>query len=109
MEVWMGLALVRKDGTISYLGPDEKVQVSVEYENDKPVRVDTVVISTQHLPEATKVDRSASSIIRGLVLRKPIYRQTAAYGHFGGKDIQLPWEWTDKATVLRNELAKMEK
>lgn len=240
------LAFVRKAGVVPYLGPDGKAQVSVEYEDNKPVRVDTIVISTQHLPEAThdmiekdmmeyviqavipeslideytkylinptgrfviggpqgdtgltgrkivvdtyggfarhgggafsgkdptKVDRSASyaaryvaknivasgiahrceiqiayaigvaqpvsvsintfgtgaisdekilklieehfdlrplSIIKGLGLRKPIYRQTAAYGHFGRKDIQLPWEWTDKATVIHNELAKIEK
>ncbi|MGM9601202.1 MAG: methionine adenosyltransferase [Faecousia sp.] len=235
------MAFVRKNGMISYLGPDGKAQVSVEYEDDKPVRVDTVVISTQHLPEVahdtiekdmieqvirvvipetlidehtkylvnptgrfviggpqgdtgltgrkivvdtyggfarhgggafsgkdpTKVDRSAayaaryvaknivaagiahrceiqiayaigvaqpvsisvdtfgtgtipeeqilhlitkyfdlrpSSIINGLGLRKPIYKPTAAYGHFGRKDLQLPWEWTDKAAVLRNAI-----
>ena len=240
------LAYVRKNGIVPYLGPDGKAQVSVEYEDNKPVRVDTVVISTQHLPEAahdtiekdmlehviqavipkelidghtkylinpagrfviggpqgdtgltgrkivvdtyggfarhgggafsgkdpTKVDRSASyaaryvaknlvtagiahqceiqiayaigvaqpvsvsvntfgtgiisdeailklidkyfdlrpsSIINGLGLRKPIYKPTAAYGHFGRKDLQLPWEWTDKATVLRNTLAEMQK
>lgn len=239
------LASVRKTGVIPYLGPDGKAQVSVEYDDDKPVRVDTVVVSTQHLPEIshdtiekdvieqvvhavipeslideqtkylvnptgrfviggpqgdtgltgrkivvdtygdfarhgggafsgkdpTKVDRSAayaaryvaknlvaagiahrceiqiayaigvaqpvsvsintfgtgaisdgkilklidehfdlrpSSIIKGLGLRKPIYRQTASYGHFGRKDLQLPWEWTDKVTVLRNALEKMD-
>ncbi|MBQ8921721.1 MAG: methionine adenosyltransferase [Oscillospiraceae bacterium] len=42
------LTAVRKDGTLHYLRPDGKTQVTVEYENDKPVRVDTIVISTQH-------------------------------------------------------------
>ena len=42
------LAEVRKNGEISYLRPDGKVQVTVEYENDKPVRIDTIVVSTQH-------------------------------------------------------------
>ena len=42
------LAKVRKDGTLPYLRPDGKTQVTVEYEDDKPVRVDTVVVSTQH-------------------------------------------------------------
>ena len=238
------LAMVRKQGVVSYLGPDGKAQVSVEYEDDKPVRVDNIVISAQHLPEIehdtiekdmieqvirkvipeqlidtdtkffinptgrfviggpqgdtgltgrkivvdtyggfarhgggafsgkdpTKVERSAAyaaryvaknlvaagvahrceiqiayaigvanpvsvsvntfgtgviqeeqilelideffdlrplSIINGLGLRKPIYKPTASYGHFGRKDLQLPWEWTDKATVLQGALAKM--
>lgn len=233
------LAEVRKNGTISYLGPDGKSQVTVEYDGDKPVRVDTVVISTQHedgiprgkieqdvishvirevIPsglidsntkflinptgrfvvggphgdsgltgrkiivdtyggyarhgggafsgkDPTKVDRSAAyaaryvaknlvaaglaeklevqlayaigvanpvsvsvdtfgtgkipdekivelirkhfdlrpaAIIRDLDLRRPIYRQIAAYGHFGRTDIDLPWERTDKAEILRN-------
>ena len=233
------LADLRKSGEISYLRPDAKSQVTVEYdENDKPVRVDTVVISTQHdseatndqirqdviekvikavIPEkylddktkffinptgrfviggpqgdsgltgrkiivdtyggyarhgggafsgkdATKVDRSASyaaryiaknivaagfatkaevqlayaigvaqpvsvrvdtfgtntiteskleaavrevfdlrpaGIIQMLDLRRPIYRQTAAYGHMGRTDIDLPWEKLDKVEALK--------
>jgi S-adenosylmethionine synthetase len=45
------LARVRKDGTLPYLRPDGKSQVTVEYHNGKPVRVDTIVVSTQHAPE----------------------------------------------------------
>jgi S-adenosylmethionine synthetase len=238
------LAQVRQEETLTYLRPDGKTQVTVEYdENDKPVRIDTIVISTQHDPEVsleqiqrdlkefvispvvpkelidndtkyfinptgrfviggpqgdagltgrkiivdtyggyarhgggafsgkdpTKVDRSAAyaaryvaknivaagladkvevqlayaigvarpvsiaidtfgtgkveeevlvdivsrnfdlrpaGIIKMLDLRRPIYRQTAAYGHFGRTDVDLPWERTDKADLLRGQALK---
>ncbi len=49
------LAQVRKDGTLEYLRPDGKAQVTIEYdENDKPVRVNTIVVSTQHDPDVTQ-------------------------------------------------------
>jgi S-adenosylmethionine synthetase len=48
-------------------------------------------------------DFRPEAIIRGLNLRRPIYRQTAAYGHFGRLDIDLPWEKTDKAEILKKE------
>ncbi len=235
------LAQVRKDGTLAYLRPDGKTQVTVEYDDDKPVRVDTIVVSAQHSPEVsmeqlrkdilaqvirpvvpadlldektvfhinptgrfviggpqgdsgltgrkiivdtyggmarhgggafsgkdpTKVDRSAAyaaryvaknvvaaglakkceiqlayaigvarpvsisintfgtaaipeekivelieknfsltpaGIIKSLDLRRPIYRQTAAYGHFGRTDVDLPWERLDKVDVLKKAL-----
>ena len=44
-----------------------------------------------------------AGIIKTLDLRRPIYKQTAAYGHFGRTDVELPWEKTDKAEVLRQE------
>lgn len=232
------LSEVRKNGTLEYLRPDGKTQVTVEYEGNKPVRVDTIVVSTQHAEEITleqiqadikehvikpvvpehlidddtkyfinptgrfviggpqgdagltgrkiivdtyggyarhgggafsgkdptKVDRSGAyaaryvaknivaagladkcevqlayaigvakpvsisvdtfgtgkvseeklveivrknfdlrpaGIIKMLDLRRPIYKQTAAYGHFGRTDIDLPWERTDKAEQLK--------
>ena len=48
------LTKVRKDGVLTYLRPDGKTQVTVEYDDDKPVRVDTVLISTQHDPDVTQ-------------------------------------------------------
>ena len=236
------LTKIRKDGTLTYLRPDGKTQVTVEYdENDKPVRLDAVVLSTQHDPEVTqeqihedikkyvfdpilpaemvdadtkffinptgrfviggphgdsgltgrkiivdtyggyarhgggafsgkdctKVDRSAAyaaryvaknmvaaglarkceiqlsyaigvaqptsvqvdtfgtgklsdqrlteivrenfdlrpaGIIKMLDLRRPIYKQTAAYGHFGRNDLDLPWEKLDKVEELKKYL-----
>ncbi|MFC2071716.1 methionine adenosyltransferase [Chloroflexota bacterium] len=48
-------------------------------------------------------DLRPAAIIRDFDLRRPIYRQTAAYGHFGREDLDLPWEKTDKAEILRKE------
>jgi S-adenosylmethionine synthetase len=52
-------------------------------------------------------DMRPAAIIRELDLRRPIYRQTAAYGHFGRKDIQVPWERTDKAELLKKQAAAL--
>jgi S-adenosylmethionine synthetase len=46
-------------------------------------------------------DLRPAAIIENLDLRRPIYRKTAAYGHFGRLDLDLPWERTDKADALR--------
>ena len=186
------LTKVRKDGTLTYLRPDGKTQVTVEYNEDGSVkRLDAVVLSTQHDPDVTqeqihtyggmarhgggafsgkdctKVDRSAAyaaryaaknvvaaglakkceiqlsyaigvaqptsiavdtfgtgklsdtklveilrenfdfrpaGIIKMLDLRRPIYKQTAAYGHFGRNDLDLPWEKLDKVDDLKKYL-----
>lgn len=52
-KLCMKLAELRKDNTLRYLRPDGKAQVTVEYDGDKPVRIDTVVISTQHAPDVS--------------------------------------------------------
>ena len=46
-------------------------------------------------------DLRPAAIIRDLELRRPIFRQVAAYGHFGREDVSVPWENTDKAEILR--------
>jgi S-adenosylmethionine synthetase len=51
-------------------------------------------------------DLRPEAIIRYFDLRRPIYRQTATYGHFGREDLDLPWEKTDKAEVLKKEVGK---
>jgi S-adenosylmethionine synthetase len=65
----------------------------------------TAKVSQEKLDELVKkhFDMRPEAIIRKLDLRRPIYRQTAAYGHFGRTDIDLPWERTDKADILRKE------
>jgi len=56
------MAAVRKDGTLNYLRPDGKTQVTVEYHDDKPVRVDTVVMSSQHSPNVSQEQIKADLI-----------------------------------------------
>ncbi len=63
------LAAVRKNGTLTYLRPDGKTQVTVEYDGDKPVRVDTIVVSTQHDPDV-ELDTIREDIIAQVI--KPI-------------------------------------
>ena len=72
------------------------------------VRVDT--FGTAKIPEkniealvAKHFDLRPASIIKTLDLRRPIYKQTASYGHFGRTDLDLPWEKTDKAEILARE------
>jgi S-adenosylmethionine synthetase len=66
--------------------------------------------STGRVPDETisnlvtkHFDFRPEAIIRTLDLRRPIYRQTATYGHFGREDLDLPWERTDKAKILKKE------
>ncbi|MBR6093618.1 MAG: methionine adenosyltransferase domain-containing protein, partial [Lachnospiraceae bacterium] len=63
----------------------------------------TGLVSDENLVDIIRkhFDLRPAGIIRMLDLRRPIYRQTAAYGHFGRNDLDLPWEKTDKAEVLK--------
>ena len=54
-------------------------------------------------------DLRPAGIIKMLDLRRPIYKQTAAYGHFGRTDVDLPWEHLDKVDELKEELANAQK
>ena len=73
---------VRKSGEISYIRPDGKVQVTVEYDNNKPVRIDTVVVSTQHNPdvdlEILKIDIK-EKVINAVVPSKLLDNNTKYY------------------------------
>jgi S-adenosylmethionine synthetase len=80
----------------------------------KPVSVYVDTFGTGKIPDeklallvSKYFDLRPAAIIRDLDLRRPIYKQTAAYGHFGRTDIDLPWEKTDKAGILRNAALEM--
>lgn len=75
-----------------------------------PVSISIETFGTNKVSEATiealvakHFDLRPAGIIKELDLQRPIYRQTAAYGHFGRTDVDLPWEHTDKAELLRQE------
>src|SRR5260370_32148330 len=89
-----------------------EIQVAYAIGERKPVSVFVETFGTERVPVATieklvtkHFDLSPLEIIRQLELRRPIYKQTAAYGHFGRTDVDLPWERTDKADILASEAA----
>ena len=76
----------------------------------KPISISVETFGTNRVPDDTIVklidrhfDLRPGIIIRDLDLRRPIYKQTAAYGHFGRDDLDLPWERTDKADDLKRD------
>jgi S-adenosylmethionine synthetase len=84
---------------ISYvIGVAHPLSISIEtFETEKIDNERILKLILKHF------DFRPEAIIRNLDLRRPIYRQTAAYGHFGRTDIDLPWEKTDKAAILKKE------
>ncbi len=87
-----------------------EIQVSYAIGVAQPLSISVETFGTAHVDDATiqqltlkHFDFRPAAIIRDLNLRRPIYRDTASYGHFGRDDLQLPWESTDKADILRTE------
>ena len=85
-----------------------EVQVAYAIGVARPLSINVETFGTGHIDDAKiaqlideHFDLRPGAIIRDLDLRRPIYRQTAAYGHFGRDDISLPWENTDRAVALR--------
>ncbi len=88
-----------------------EVQVAYAIGVSRPVSLMVDTFGTGIMPDEELVqlvnkyfDLRPAAIIRELDLRRPIYRQTAAYGHFGRLDLDLPWERTDKAELISREL-----
>ncbi|MGE4271435.1 MAG: methionine adenosyltransferase [Desulfitobacterium sp.] len=80
------------------IGVAHPVSVNVETFGTAKIAEDKIVEMIR-----TNFDLRPAGIIKTLDLRRPIYRQTAAYGHFGRNDLDLPWEKTDKAATLREQ------
>ncbi len=85
-----------------------EIQVAYAIGVAHPLSVNVETFGTGRIPDERiseiilqNFDLRPGAIIRDLKLRRPIYRQTAAYGHFGRDDLDLPWESTDKAAALR--------
>ncbi|ASI36125.1 MULTISPECIES: methionine adenosyltransferase [unclassified Exiguobacterium] len=101
---------VAKNLVASGLADKAEVQLAYAIGVAHPVSIAVDTFGTGKLPEAQLVELVAENfdlrpagIIKMLDLRRPIYRQTAAYGHFGRTDIELPWEQTDKAAILEEQ------
>lgn len=78
------------------IGVAEPVSISID-------TFGTGTVSEEVLVDLVRAnfDLRPAGIIKMLDLRRPIYKQTAAYGHFGRTDVDLPWERTDKAEILK--------
>ena len=98
----------RKNIVAAGLADKCEIQIAYAIGVAKPVSVLVDTFGTAKIPEAeieervsNNFDLRPAAIIRDLDLRRPIYRQVAAYGHFGRTDIDVPWERTDKAELLK--------
>jgi len=93
-------------------GLADRCQIQIAYTIGvaRPVALNIETFGTGRIPDAAieelvnaHFDLRPGAIIRDLRLRRPIYKPTAAYGHFGRTDIDAPWENTDRAAALRSD------
>ena len=103
---------VAKNIVAAGLATRVEVQISYAIGVADPISVSVETFGTARFDErliedlvAQTFDLRPGAIIRDLDLRKPIYRATSSYGHFGRDDIELPWERTDKAEQLSKDAA----
>jgi len=104
---------VAKNVVAAGLAERFELQVSYAIGKAEPTSLAVETFGTGRVPDdiilrliREHFDMSPVAIIRDLGLQRPIYKQVAAYGHFGREDLDVPWEKTDKADVLRAEASK---
>lgn len=104
---------VAKNIVAAGLAKSCEIQLAYAIGVSKPVSIDVDTFGTGVIPDDQLVklvekhfDLRPAAIIKNLNLRRPIYRQVAAYGHFGRPELDLPWEKIDKAEILRQAIGK---
>lgn len=111
MVVVLSARYIAKNIVAAGIASQVEVQIAYAIGVAQPVSIavdtfGTSKVSNQALVAAIRkiFDLRPAGIIEMLDLRRPIYKQTAAYGHFGRTDVELPWEKTDKVAELKAEL-----
>ena len=101
---------VAKNVVAAGLAKRFELQVSYAIGKAEPTSLAVETFGTGNVPDDVILslirrhfDMSPAAIIRDLDLQRPIFKQVAAYGHFGREDVDVPWEKTDKAAILRAE------
>ena len=104
---------VAKTIVAAKLADRAEIQLSYAIGVSKPISISVETFGTNKIPDPNIIDivnrhfdLRPGAIISDLNLRRPIYSQTAAYGHFGRNDLDLPWENTDKAKIIMEEMRK---
>ena len=104
---------VAKTIVAAELAERAEIQISYAIAVSKPISISVETFGTNKIPDSEIVDLvnkyfdlRPAAIIESLDLRRPIYSKTAAYGHFGRSDLNLPWENTEKAQIIKSQATK---